>query len=95
MCNSDRRHFLGMAMVTLGAVGIAGVALAADPAPKKTYVCPPCGCAADGKAELAKPQDGGGALMARQDRAAPHLAEKGAAWTGKRERVSRQVGAAS
>ena len=114
MCNSDRRHFLGMAMVTLGAVGIAGVALAADPAPKKTYVCPPCGCAADGKdfpeagncpecgmplvekkPELAKPQDGGGALMARQDRAAPHLAEKGAAWTGKRERVSRQVGAAS
>jgi hypothetical protein len=59
MCNSDRRHFLRMSVVTLGAVGAAGVmggmagaAFAADPEPPKkgkVYVCPPCGCAADGK----------------------------------------------
>lgn len=52
MCNSDRRHFLGMSLVTLGvlgAAGIAGSALAAETAPKKVYVCPPCGCAADAK----------------------------------------------
>jgi len=49
MC--DRRHFLRMSIVALGAAGVAGSALAAaDPAaPKKVYVCPPCGCAADGK----------------------------------------------
>jgi hypothetical protein len=53
MCNSDRRHFLAMSLVTLGvaggAAGIAGAALAADTPTKKVYVCPPCGCAADGK----------------------------------------------
>jgi rubrerythrin len=51
MRNSDRRHFLRTSLLTLGAVGIAGAALAADPEPKpkKVYVCPPCGCAADGK----------------------------------------------
>ena len=56
MCNSDRRHFLRMSFVTLGALGVAGAALAAEPAPKtgKVYVCPPCGCAADGK-EFAAP----------------------------------------
>ena len=55
MCNSDRRHFLAMSLVTFGAVGIGGAALAAETAPKKkVYVCPPCGCAADGK-EFAEP----------------------------------------
>ena len=53
MCNSDRRHFLAMSLVTLGvaagAAGIAGAALAAEGPAKKVYVCPPCGCAADGK----------------------------------------------
>ena len=58
MCNSDRRHFLAMSLVTLGAAGaaagIAGAALAAETPAKKIYVCPPCGCAADGK-EFAEP----------------------------------------
>jgi len=54
MCNSDRRHFLAMSLLTVGAVSIGGVALAQEPAPKKIYVCPPCGCAADGK-EFAEP----------------------------------------
>ena len=51
MCNSGRRHFLGMSLVVLGAVGLATGALAAETEkPKgKVYVCPPCGCAADGK----------------------------------------------
>lgn len=67
MCNSDRRHFLGMSLGVLGAVGIvagatsAGARSAGAPSagggaaepdkPKsgKVYVCPPCGCAADGK----------------------------------------------
>ena len=49
MCNSDRRHFLAMSLVTAGAVSIGGAALAAETPPKKVYVCPPCGCAADGK----------------------------------------------
>lgn len=51
MCNSDRRHFLRMSFVALGAVGVAGSALAAETDPKKpkVYACPPCGCAADGK----------------------------------------------
>ena len=54
MCNSDRRHFLSLAVAVTGGLavaGMAGVALAAE-APKtgKIYVCPPCGCAADGKA---------------------------------------------
>ena len=58
MCNSDRRHFLAMSVVALGAAagaaGMAGAALAADTPAKKVYVCPPCGCAADGK-EFAQP----------------------------------------
>lgn len=53
MCNSDRRHFLGIAVAAAGGlavIGVAGAALAADaPKPGKIYVCPPCGCAADGK----------------------------------------------
>jgi hypothetical protein len=56
MCNSDRRHFLQMSVAAAGGlacVGVAGVALAAEPekGPEKgkAYVCPPCGCAADGK----------------------------------------------
>lgn len=51
MCNSDRRHFLRMSVVALGAAGIGGSVLAAetDPGKPKVYVCPPCGCAADGK----------------------------------------------
>jgi hypothetical protein len=55
MCNSDRRHFLQASMaaagglVVVGVAGAAGVALAAEPANGKIYVCPPCGCAADGK----------------------------------------------
>jgi hypothetical protein len=115
MCNSDRRHFLAMSLVTLGAVCIGGAALATETAPKKVYVCPPCGCAADAKefpepgtcpecgmtlvektAEPAKPapQEAalGGGLIAKQTRAAPHLAGKGAASTGKRPGVSRQIG---
>jgi hypothetical protein len=54
MCNSDRRHFLAMSLVTVGAVCIGGAALAAETPAKKVYVCPPCGCAADGK-EFAEP----------------------------------------
>jgi hypothetical protein len=54
MCDSDRRHFLRLSMVALGAAGAAGIAGAAlaaeaDPPKGKVYVCPPCGCAADGK----------------------------------------------
>jgi len=55
MCNSDRRHFLGIAAAAAGGlmvIGVAGAGLAAEAdAPKsgKVYVCPPCGCAADGK----------------------------------------------
>jgi len=54
MCDSDRRHFLRLSMVALGAAGVAGLAGAAlaaeaDPPKGKVYVCPPCGCAADGK----------------------------------------------
>lgn len=51
MCNSDRRHFLRMSVVVLGVGGIAGAALAAetDRGKPKVYICPPCGCDADGK----------------------------------------------
>ena len=54
MCDCGLRHFLGMSLVTLGAVGLAGAAFAAEPAPKpdakpKVFICPPCGCDNDGK----------------------------------------------
>ena len=119
MCNSDRRHFLAMSLVTLGVAGgvagIAGAALAADTPAKKVYVCPPCGCAADGKdfpepgncpecgmplvekkpdtAEPPpKPGASGGALMAKQTRAAPHSVQEGPARTGKKPEAQRPWG---
>ncbi|MDB5452805.1 MAG: hypothetical protein JWO33_1383 [Caulobacteraceae bacterium] len=51
MCDQHRRGFLQLALVTLGAAGVAGAALAADApaAGKKVYTCPPCGCPNDGK----------------------------------------------
>jgi hypothetical protein len=55
MCDCGRRHFLGMSLLTLGAVGLAGAAFAAEPASKtdpkapKVFICPPCGCDNDGK----------------------------------------------
>jgi len=54
MCDAHRRSFLRMSVITLGAVGMAGAALAAEPDPKapakgKVYTCPPCGCDNDGK----------------------------------------------
>jgi hypothetical protein len=54
MCNSDRRHFLAMSLLAVGAVCLGGAALAAETPAKKVYVCPPCGCAADGK-DFAEP----------------------------------------
>ncbi|THD51431.1 heavy metal-binding domain-containing protein [Phenylobacterium sp.] len=49
MCNSDRRRFLRLGVLAVGAAGLAGAAMAQEPAKPKVYVCPPCGCAADGK----------------------------------------------
>ena len=58
MCDAHRRNFLRMSVITLGAVGLAGAALAAEPDAKtpskapqkaKVYMCPPCGCDNDGK----------------------------------------------
>ena len=57
MCDADRRRFLRLSMVALGAFGVAGTGLAADPAPAvkpKVYACPPCGCGQDDK-ELPAP----------------------------------------
>lgn len=54
MCDNPRRHFLRLSVMAIGAAGIAGSALAAEPAadpkaPRKVYTCPPCGCDNDGK----------------------------------------------
>jgi hypothetical protein len=55
MCDCGRRQFLGLSIMTLGvvgALGVAGPALAAEPDPKatqKVWICPPCGCDNDGK----------------------------------------------
>lgn len=50
MCNSHRRQFLRLSVLAVGAAaGIAGAAMAEEVAKPKVYVCPPCGCAADGK----------------------------------------------
>jgi hypothetical protein len=83
MCNSDRRHFLAMSMVTLaavtGAAGLAGAAMAAETPPKKVYVCPPCGCAADGK-EFPEPgncPECGMPLVEKKPEAAPKLSSSG------------------
>ena len=61
MCDLDRRHVLRFSVLALGgvgALGIAGSGLAADPVPSpskpKVYVCPPCGCGQDEK-ELPEP----------------------------------------
>ena len=57
MCDADRRRFLRLSRVALGALGVAGTGFAADPAPAakpKVYVCPPCGCGQDDK-ELPAP----------------------------------------
>ena len=112
MCNSDRRHFLAMSLVTFGAVGIGGAALAAETAPKKkVYVCPPCGCAADGK-EFAEPgtcPECGMPLVeksAEPDKPAPKDPAQGGGLMAKRDDgpglagrrragVSRQIGAVS
>ena len=75
MCNSDRRHFLTMSLVTAGAVCLGGAALAAETPAKKVYVCPPCGCAADGK-EFAEPgtcPECGMPLVEKKPEAAPKL----------------------
>jgi hypothetical protein len=80
MCNSDRRHFLAMSLVTVGAVCIGGAALAAETPPKKkVYVCPPCGCAADGK-EFAEPgtcPECGMPLVEKTPEPAPKLSGSG------------------
>jgi hypothetical protein len=55
MCDCARRHFLQMSVISLGAlgaIGLGGAALAAEPEPAKTakvFICPPCGCDNDGK----------------------------------------------
>ena len=49
MHSSDRRHFLRLGALAVGAAGLAGAAMAQETAKPKVYVCPPCGCAADGK----------------------------------------------
>jgi len=51
MCKSHRREFLAQGALALGAGGILNVATAsrAAAADKTVYVCPPCGCAMDGK----------------------------------------------
>jgi hypothetical protein len=108
MCNSDRRHFLAMSLLTVGAVSIGVAALAAEPATKKVYVCPPCGCAADGK-EFAEPGNCPECGMPRVEKKAEPAkpapqggggglmakqtrAAPRAAETRKPERVSRQSG---
>lgn len=51
-----RRQFLAFAPLALTglAVALASPALAQSPEPKKIWVCPPCGCTADGQ-EFDKP----------------------------------------
>lgn len=53
MCTSDRRHFMGIVIAAAGGMAVTGAAVAAEspatPKGGKVYVCPPCGCAADGK----------------------------------------------
>ena len=58
MCDADRRALMTRSLMMLGAVaalGALGVAAAQTPATPATpptrikWVCPPCGCAADGK----------------------------------------------
>ena len=53
MCDTHRRAFLGLTMLTLGAAALGSQAHAADPPPAtdkpKVYTCPPCGCPNDGK----------------------------------------------
>lgn len=52
MCDSSRRAFMGRSLVILGAMTVAGslgAATAQTPAPAGKWICPPCGCAADGK----------------------------------------------
>ncbi|HEV7690634.1 MAG TPA: heavy metal-binding domain-containing protein [Hyphomonadaceae bacterium] len=43
-----RRVFMTMAMLGVVLLGVPGI-LTAEAAPAKKWVCPPCGCAADGK----------------------------------------------
>ena len=58
MRDANRRAFIARSLICLGAaaaVGSLGIAAAQTPAPAPTpatsvkWVCPPCGCAADGK----------------------------------------------
>ncbi|HEX7944893.1 MAG TPA: heavy metal-binding domain-containing protein [Phenylobacterium sp.] len=54
---TSRRTFIGLGVVAVCACAAGPVALAQAPAPPGTkYVCPPCGCSADGK-EFDKPGD--------------------------------------
>jgi hypothetical protein len=43
-----RRLFMTTAMLGVVLLGVPGI-LTAEAAPAKKWVCPPCGCAADGK----------------------------------------------
>jgi hypothetical protein len=43
-----RRLFMTTAMLGVVLLGVSGI-LTAEAAPAKKWVCPPCGCAADGK----------------------------------------------
>ncbi|MFL5298413.1 MAG: heavy metal-binding domain-containing protein [Phenylobacterium sp.] len=51
MIPASRRRFLQIGLIGAGcACMAAGAAFAADaPSPTGKYVCPPCGCSADGK----------------------------------------------
>ena len=46
--HDDRRQFIKHSLLTLGATTLGGASLSLAQGAKK-YVCPPCGCAADGK----------------------------------------------
>jgi DNA-directed RNA polymerase subunit RPC12/RpoP len=47
---TSRRTFIGLGVVAVCACAAAPIALAQTAAPPGTkYVCPPCGCSADGK----------------------------------------------
>jgi rubrerythrin len=52
MCKTHRRHFIAGSLTALGVLATIKTmhAVAADDAaPAKQWICPPCGCDADGK----------------------------------------------